>query len=250
MESLQRVSLPDEVFRVSYGPQTREEIEINGTDSRIPFQSSGWRNPLLLLLDGVKDEGNLGAILRSSYFLGVDAVCIVSRSSATLSPITLKSSAGAAEAVRVFSVADPVKFLADSSGNGWQIFAADTPPDASKQPQDTPIFSEIFQYYTTANTTTKRGPTAINIRSPLTMKPTILMLGSEGEGLSYKLKSRADYIVSIASATPTTDIGLDSLNVSVTAGMLAAEFMRDRRVQNGGVLEEAGSRPSEENRLF
>lgn len=73
------------------------------------------------------DPGNLGAIIRSGYFLGVDALALVSQTCAPLSNVALKASAGAAEAMPILSVDDAVEFLRKSKGNGWQVYAGVAP---------------------------------------------------------------------------------------------------------------------------
>jgi 21S rRNA (GM2251-2'-O)-methyltransferase len=111
--------------------------DYKGTSTTLPISCNAhsWRYPFIVFLDGVVDEGNLGAILRTSFFLGVDAVVISKRGTATLSPVTLKASAGAAEAIPILSVRDPSAFLQNCTQNGWQIYAADMPRNSSLPPQ-------------------------------------------------------------------------------------------------------------------
>jgi 21S rRNA (GM2251-2'-O)-methyltransferase len=76
--------------------QSKEDALVNGTKNQYMYKSSGWRHPLVLYVDEALDEGNLGAIACSAYFLGVDALVTPSRQSAPWSHIALKASAGAA----------------------------------------------------------------------------------------------------------------------------------------------------------
>ncbi|TKA69137.1 hypothetical protein B0A49_06316 [Cryomyces minteri] len=98
IQSLGRALLDTSEFQVALTHQSAEEKAVNGTDTVVPYSSQGWRYPFVLLLDGIVDPGNMGAILRTAYYLGVDAVAISKRTSAPLSPVALKAAAGAAEA--------------------------------------------------------------------------------------------------------------------------------------------------------
>ncbi|KAJ6061713.1 uncharacterized protein N7446_005833 [Penicillium canescens] len=187
------------LFRVELAPQTREEAAVNGTDDRVPIHQpppphEGQRYPVALLLDGVVDPGNMGAIIRSSYFLGIDAIILAGRNSAPLSPVTIKASAGAAENMPILHVRNEVDFIQRSQKNGWRFYAADAP-----------------------------GPGSVYMDA-----------GSvRGSGLSSHIKSHADATVSIPGARHSPVLGvqsdparIDSLNVSVAAALLMEKFLR------------------------
>ncbi|KAJ5720149.1 tRNA/rRNA methyltransferase SpoU [Penicillium malachiteum] len=211
-------------FRVELAPQTREEALVNGTDDRIPIiqpesltgEDTTQRFPVALLLDGVVDPGNMGAIIRSAYYLGVDAIIFAGRNSAPLSPVTIKASAGAAENMTLLHVKNEVDFIQRSQANGWRFYAADAPgPDATHISRLEPDGAR-----------NSGGLLA-------TQFPSVLMMGSEGSGLSTHIKSHADAIVSIPGARHSTDLGvrsdparIDSLNVSVAAALLMEMFLR------------------------
>ncbi|KAJ5303427.1 hypothetical protein N7476_010226 [Penicillium atrosanguineum] len=216
-------ALTDSHFRVELGPQTREEAAVNGTDDRIsilhpPISPSGeqaHRYPVCLLLDGVVDPGNLGAIIRSAYYLGVDTIVFAGRNSAPLSPVTIKASAGAAENMSLLHVKNEIDFIQRSQNNGWKFYAADAPgPGATYVDRLSP----------------GDGP---NGSHPITQSPSVIMMGSEGSGLSSHIKSHADAIVSIPGARHSAHLGvesdparIDSLNVSVAAALLMETFLR------------------------
>ncbi|KAJ5662359.1 uncharacterized protein N7477_009975 [Penicillium maclennaniae] len=200
-------AMTDSHFRVELAPQTREEAAVNGTDDRIsilhpPISPSGeqrYRYPVCLLLDGVVDPGNLGAIIRSAYYLGIDTVVFAGRNSAPLSPVTIKASAGAAENMSLLQVKNEIDFIQRSQNNGWKFYAADAP-----------------------------GPVP-----PIWTAYHVIMMGSEGSGLSSHIKSHADAIVSIPGARHSAHLGvesdparIDSLNVSVAAALLMETFLR------------------------
>ncbi|KAH8685738.1 hypothetical protein BGZ60DRAFT_395943 [Tricladium varicosporioides] len=193
-------------FGVALDYQTREEAEINGESNfvNIPYDRSG-RKPMVLLLDGIQDPGNLGGIIRTAAFLGVSAVAISTRNSASFSPVVLKASAGASESVTLFSVNKSDRFIQESKLTGWKVFAAVAPSPGGK-----------------ASTKLKKLSTD-SLADPLSHDPCILMLGSEGEGLRSNLRSKADVEVFIPGRGRRFNV--DSLNVSVAAGILCSSFL-------------------------
>ncbi|KAJ5230858.1 hypothetical protein N7489_011566 [Penicillium chrysogenum] len=226
VRSLQAVpSISEEYFRTELAPQTREEAAVNGTDDRIPIHHSSpppheteqrHRYPIVLLLDGVVDTGNMGAIIRSSYFLGVDAIVLAGRNSAPLSPITIKSSAGAAENMPILHVKNEVDFIQRSQQNGWRFYAADAPLPGSVQLDHIPADGDQS-----------------GAKLPITTAPSVIMMGSEATGLSSHIKSHANAIISIPGARQSSILGvesdparIDSLNVSVAAALLMEKFLR------------------------
>lgn len=228
-------SISEEYFRTELAPQTREEAAVNGTDDRIhihhpsppPHETEqSHRYPIVLLLDGVVDTGNMGAIIRSSYFLGVDAIVLAGRNSAPLSPITIKCSAGAAENMPILHVKNEVDFIQRSQQNGWRFYAADAPTPGS-----------VYLDHISADGDQSRA------QLPSTTAPSVIMMGSEATGLSSHIKSHADAIISIPGARQSSILGvqsdparIDSLNVSVAAALLMEKFLRTPMTV-GGVLK-------------
>ncbi|KAE8416972.1 Alpha/beta knot methyltransferase [Aspergillus pseudocaelatus] len=213
-------SVKEEDFGVELGAQSREEALVNSTNDKLKIHhwNQRTRYPVVLLLDGIVDPGNLGAIIRSAYYLGVDAIIFAGRNSAPLSPVTIKASAGAAENMTLLEVSNEVDFIQRSKANGWKFYAADAPGPASKY-VDATSFVE-------GKSTTEGGHVS-------TQSPCVIMMGSEGSGLSRHIKSHADSIVSIPGARLATPLGVesdpsrvDSLNVSVAAALLMEMFLR------------------------
>ncbi|EAW10770.1 RNA methyltransferase [Aspergillus clavatus NRRL 1] len=207
-------SLDVNEFRVTLAAQSREEALVNSTNDRIEIRHppNRRRYPVIILLDGIVDKGNLGGIIRSAYYLGIDAIVFAGRNCAPLSPVTIKASAGAAENMPMLKVTNEVDFIQQSKANGWQFYAADAPV----------LGATYLDNFDMAMT-----------RNPLTQAPSVLMLGSEGFGLSPHIKSQADSIVSIPGARAPTEWGtdsdparVDSLNVSVAAAILMEMFLR------------------------
>lgn len=214
-------------FTVVLAPQTKEEAAVNGTRTTYPYASSSWRHPLLLYLDGILDEGNLGAIARSAYLLGVDAILTPTRQSAPWSHIALKASAGAAESVPIFRVPDPSSLLGTAARNGWRCYAAAALPPSSSSSSSPAADSSTSNsiHYTLARSSKPLPPS----HSPVAEHPTILMLGAEGSGLKTSLLNIAHYNVGIRHGR-VDDVGVDSLNVSVAAGLLCFDVLRRREV--------------------
>lgn len=196
-------------YSVDIARQSKEEENINGSNPFQSWQGRGAHKPLVILLHEVMDPGNLGAMLRTARFLGAAAVAITKQTSSPLTSTVVKAAAGAAEELTIFSVADPIAFLDASKDAGWESFVAVAP--AARQ-------------------STRRQMTAEEVadEDPLRVKPCILVLGNEGEGLSRRMVSRADHQVTIARQ-PSGASSVDSLNVSVAAALLCDAFTRGAR---------------------
>jgi len=218
-------------FKVEVDKQSKEDELVNGKQNHYTYKSAGWRHPLLLYVDGVLDEGNLGAIARSAYFLGVDAIATPTRQSAPWSHIALKASAGAAEAIPIFTVNQASEFLGHSAREGWRIYASDAVP-AEEQRLASTLTSPLPQapesnyssnvVYTYARTS-RRLP---HDHCPVAAHPTILMMGAEGAGLRSSLLNVAHYKVGIRHGRAVDEVGVDSLNVSVAASLLCYEMLQ------------------------
>jgi 23S rRNA (guanosine2251-2'-O)-methyltransferase len=146
---------------------------------------------LVLVLDGITDPQNLGAILRSADQFLVELVVLPSRRSAQESQTVSKVSSGASEYVPIAVVPNIVSALELLKENGFWIFGADAAG------QD-------------AGTLDLKGKVC-------------LVMGSEGEGLHRLVRERCDFLVSIPSAGH-----VDSFNVSVAAGILLFETRRQQ----------------------
>jgi 23S rRNA (guanosine2251-2'-O)-methyltransferase len=149
--------------------------------------------PLLVVLDGVEDPHNLGAIIRSAHALGAHGVVIPKDRAVGVTPAAAKASAGAIERCPVARVTNVAKTLQDLKDAGvWSIaLAADG---------DRPI-AELDL----------RGSTA-------------LVLGSEGEGIRPLVRKTCDLSASIPMAGE-----IDSLSVSASAAVALYEAARQRR---------------------
>ncbi|MGH9905459.1 MAG: 23S rRNA (guanosine(2251)-2'-O)-methyltransferase RlmB [Pyrinomonadaceae bacterium] len=148
--------------------------------------------PLALVLDGVEDPRNLGAILRTAECAGIDGVFVPERRAAGLTATVAKAAAGALEYVPVARVTNLVRLIEQlKERNIWTVGAA----------------AEGTSVYTEWDWTL----------------PTAVFLGGEGSGLHRLTKERCDALVRIPVRGH-----LDSLNVSVAAGVLLYEALRRR----------------------
>ncbi len=149
--------------------------------------------PLIVVLDGIEDPHNLGAILRTADAAGVDGVVIQSRRSAALGGATAKASAGAVAHVRIAEVVNIARAIEELKTLGvWTVGLAGDAPTA----------------YDAIDFTV----------------PTALVLGAEGTGLRRLVRERCDHLAAIPMQGH-----VGSLNVSVAAGITLFEAVRQRR---------------------
>lgn len=212
---LMKPELRKGIIPIELGKQTADEESIHGAPRTIRALGSSWRHPFVLLLDGITDPGNLGNIIRTAHFYGVDAVAVATNTCANLSSAILaKASSGACEAVQILAVPSASGFIHSCSRYRWKIYGAVAPTEEERSRQNND------QYLTTS---------AVATNSPLAKHSIVLMLGAEGEGLRQNLRARADKFISIEGgprAEGTPDVGVDSMNVSVATGILLEALMR------------------------
>lgn len=150
----------------------------------------------LVLLDGVEDPHNLGAIVRTALAAGADGVVIPERRAAGLTETVARVSAGALAHVPVARVKNLARAMEELKEAGYWLVGLDERAEKN---------------YAGADFT---GPIGI-------------VLGSEGEGLHELTRKRCDFLVSIPTAGPVR-----SLNVSVAAGVVLFEVVRQRSKLN------------------
>ena len=145
---------------------------------------------LIVVLDGVEDPHNLGAVIRTSNAAGVDAVVIPERRAAGLTETVAKAAAGAIEYVPLLRVVNITRTLEDFKREGFWIYGLDE--------HGTESYDKV-QYNT----------------------PTVVVLGAEGKGLHQLVRNHCDVLVRIPMAGQ-----IPSLNVSVAAGVVLFELKR------------------------
>ncbi|KAL0084129.1 RNA methyltransferase, TrmH family, group 3 [Phycomyces blakesleeanus] len=209
----------------------------------IAFTAPKDRQPFWIALDEVQDPQNLGSILRTAHFFGVDGVLMCSKNSAPLSPTVSKVSAGAMEVMNIYSTNNLGKFLKASSDNGWHIVGAVGDPSiaATKSTNTTATATTD-----TTTTTTVQEPrpqqqynqtyydictlkkTLNDPSSETGQKPMVLVFGNEGNGLRTMIKASCHSFVTIprqASHLPSFKGEVDSLNVGVAVGVLISSLL-------------------------
>lgn len=145
---------------------------------------------LLVLLDGVEDPHNLGAIIRTAHAAGAAAVIIPERRSVGLTEAVVKAACGALEYLKVVRVTNLNRALESLKQRGFWIYGLD---ERGPEPYDR------VEYH----------------------RPTAFVLGGEGRGLHRLTRARCDVLVRIPVAGP-----IASLNVSVAAGVVLFEWRR------------------------
>lgn len=155
-------------------------------------------NPLILVLDGVQDPHNLGACLRTADACGALAVIVPRDRAAQVTPTVRKVAVGAAETTPVVPVTNLVRTLKLLKEAGLWVVGADA--EGAKLAQEVDLTGGI-----------------------------VLAMGAEGSGLRHLTRQTCDWMVRLPQLG-----AVESLNVSVAAGMLLYEAVRQRIVGKGG----------------
>jgi 23S rRNA (guanosine2251-2'-O)-methyltransferase len=145
---------------------------------------------LLVILDGVEDPHNLGAIIRTANAAGADAVLIPERRAAGLTDTVAKASAGAIEYVPLVRIGNVSQTLEKLKADGYWIYGLD---ERGEESYDEVDFAS----------------------------PTAIVLGGEGKGLHQHVKEHCDMLLHIPMAGE-----IPSLNVSVAAGIVLFQWKR------------------------
>ena len=144
---------------------------------------------LLLLLDGIEDPHNLGAIIRNAVCFGVDGVIIPKWRSATINETVERTSAGAIEHMKIARVTNSSQAILKLKDNGFWILGAEN------------------------------GNNSIaNTKVPF---PAVLVMGSEGFGIHQKIKEKCDFIITIPQKST-----ISSLNVSCASAVILYEISK------------------------
>lgn len=177
------------------------------------FNIAAERNepPFIVILDGIVDPHNLGAILRTAEAGGVHGVIIPKRRAVGLTGAVAKVSAGAIEHIAVAKVTNLGRAIDDMKAAGLWVVCADMDADTNmKDVNDEP-----------SGTRTSSGGTSLH-KADLS-GPIALVIGAEGAGVSRLVKEKSDFAVSIPMLGQ-----ISSLNASVAAGIMIYEVVRAR----------------------
>ena len=150
-------------------------------------------NPVIAILDEINDPHNLGAIARSAECAGIKAIILTNRNSAPITPTAVKTSAGALNYLPVIQISNLLLAIEKLKENGFWIVGTKM---------------EAIENYTD------------NIYD----KPTAIIIGNEGKGISNAICKHCDHIIKIPMVGK-----INSLNASVTAGIIFFEILRQKQ---------------------
>lgn len=162
-------------------------------DDLIARAKEHHERPLLVALDNISDPRNLGAVIRSVAAFGGHGVVIPQRRSASVSAVAWRTSAGAAARLPVARATNLTRTLKDWQAQGVRVVGLDAGGDTTLDEFDG-------------------------------TDPVVVVVGSEGKGLSRLVRETCDAILSIPMAGD-----VESLNASVAAGVVLADIARQRR---------------------
>ena len=154
---------------------------------------------LIVLLDGVEDPHNLGAIVRTSLAAGAHGVVIPERRAAGLTDTVARASAGALSHLPVAKVTNLARTMEELKEAGYWLVGLDEEGD--------------------------REYTEVDFTSPVG-----IVMGGEGKGLHELTRKRCDFVVSLPTVGP-----VKSLNVSVAAGVVLFEVVRQRKSRSNEI---------------
>jgi 23S rRNA (guanosine2251-2'-O)-methyltransferase len=158
--------------------------------------AAGGSHGLIVLLDGVEDPHNLGAIVRTALAAGVHGVVIPERRAVGLTDTVARASAGALAHLPIARVTNLARAMEELKEAGFWLVGLDETAEKS---------------YTQVDYTSSMG----------------IVLGGEGQGLHELTRKRCDFVVSLPTTGP-----VKSLNVSVAAGVVLFEALRQRHTKS------------------
>lgn len=151
------------------------------------------KQSLIVMLEGLEDPHNLGAVLRTADAAGVDGIIIPKNRSVKLNSTVAKVSTGAIFTVKTVEVVNFSQTIEKLKQAGYWVVGAEA------------------------------GANSVDYRSIKYDMPTVLIIGSEGKGISRLVTSKCDFLVQIPMKGKVT-----SLNASVSAGILIYEIKKDQ----------------------
>lgn len=193
--------------RAVNGAQHQGVVAFGAAEAYASLEETAARGGLHVLLDGLEDPHNLGAIIRTAHAAGAAAVVIPERRAVGLTETVARVAAGATAYLPVVRVSNINRALEDLKKHGYWIYGLD---ERGKATYDAVEFTQ----------------------------PTAIVLGAEGHGLHEHTAKRCDFLVRIPMAGAGA-AGVASLNVSVAAGVVLFEWKR--RSAKSGAAQGAAS---------
>jgi 23S rRNA (guanosine2251-2'-O)-methyltransferase len=180
----------EQLDRASGGAPHQGVVAFGAAEHYASLEETAGTGGLHVLLDGIEDPHNLGAVLRTAHAAGAAAVLIPERRAAGLTETVARAAAGALAYLPVVRVVNINRALEDLKKLGYWIYGLD---ERGEHPYDQVAFS----------------------------RPTAIVLGGEGRGLHQQVAKHCDFLVRIPMSG-----GVASLNVSVAAGIVLFEWRR------------------------
>lgn len=178
----------------SQGVAARKSSQKYYSVENIITDSKKTKYPLLLILDSIQDPRNLGAILRTAECSGVDGIIITKHNSASINETVIKTSAGAAEHAKICLVNNLVNTIKVLKDNGFWVIGASLEESKDYSSMDYKL-------------------------------PAALIIGNEEKGLRRLTAENCDFLIKIPMQGK-----IQSLNVSVAAGIILFEILRQRNL--------------------
>ena len=172
------------------GSSAHQGVVAMGAASKYAELDDAVEAKLVVVLDGVEDPHNLGAIIRTAHAAGAGAVIIPERRAVGITDVVAKAAAGALEHLPVVRVTNMNRTLEDMKKRGYWIYGLD---ERGEETYDTVAYAS----------------------------PTVIVLGGEGKGLHEQMRKHCDVLIRIPMAGE-----ISSLNVSVAAGVALFEWKR------------------------
>jgi 23S rRNA (guanosine2251-2'-O)-methyltransferase len=176
--------------RAASGAIHQGVIAFGSSKQYADLDQTAAKNGLHVVLDGIEDPHNLGAIVRTAHAAGAAALVIPERRAAPITETAAKAAAGALAYLPVVRVTNVNKALEDLKERGYWIYGLD---ERGQEAYDQVEF----------------------------VKPTAIVLGAEGKGLHEHVAKKCDFLVRIPMSGSVA-----SLNVSVAAGVVLFEWRR------------------------
>ncbi len=176
--------------RASGGPQHQGVVALGAAEKYATLEETIASGGLHVILDGIEDPHNLGAVIRTAHAAGAAAVVIPERRAAGLTDVVARSSAGALAYLPVVRVSNINRAIEQIKKNRYWIYGLDERGD--------------------------RDYDKVEVLSP-----AAFVFGAEGRGLHEQVRKHCDFLVRIPLAG-----GVASLNVSVAAGVMLFEWKR------------------------
>jgi len=188
-----RFEAREQLDRAANGAQHQGVIGFGAAEQYASLDETASKGGLHVILDGVEDPHNLGAIVRTAHAAGASAVVIPERRAAGLTETVARSAAGALAYLPVVRVTNVTRALEDLKKQRYWIYGLD---ERGEHEYDRVEF----------------------------LSPAALVLGAEGHGLHQNVAKHCDFLVRIPMAGDGK--GVASLNVSVAAGVMLFEWKR------------------------